>query len=263
MRLPVSRLNVRFRSPDGNDDLALLEHRGSATEQALAAIARLGQIEAGPAEGWTAMTITDFETALLELRRFLLGDLLACHFKCSAPGCGERMEIEFSIREFLSGVEEEIAAELPPSVTPVAERQGWYRLHGKDGENCAEFRLVTVSDRLQIESELDGMRALKDRCVKLFRDGKRVAASVERAFESMAPLVSRAIAGTCAACKTPVHLQLNVPQLVLEELRAGAAGVHREVHQIAEAYHWSEATILAMPQARRQAYAELIEEVAI
>jgi hypothetical protein len=53
-------------------------------------------------------------------------------------------------------------------------------------------------------------------------------------------------------------MPLNVPRLVMEELRSGAAGVHEEIHVIAAAYHWAEAAILAMPQSRRRAYAETI-----
>ena len=54
--------------------------------------------------------------------------------------------------------------------------------------------------------------------------------------------------------------QLHVSSLVLDELRASAAGVHREIHAIAATYHWDESAILAMPQLRRQAYTDAIRQ---
>jgi hypothetical protein len=53
---------------------------------------------------------------------------------------------------------------------------------------------------------------------------------------------------------------LDVPRLVMEELRLAASSVYRELDMIAAEYHWEEATILAMPQKRRRACAELIRE---
>ena len=55
-------------------------------------------------------------------------------------------------------------------------------------------------------------------------------------------------------------MPLNVPRLVMDELRARAGEVHEEIHVIAAAYHWAEAAILAMPQSRRRAYAETIRQ---
>src|SRR5579863_9571525 len=44
VRLPVSGLTVRFRAPNGNDDLAILEAVGGAVERALATLPRLTQL---------------------------------------------------------------------------------------------------------------------------------------------------------------------------------------------------------------------------
>ena len=77
-------------------------------------------------------------------------------------------------------------------------------------------------------------------------------------MELMAPLVSRSMQGVCPDCGGEVTVQLHVPGLVMDELKAAAAGVHDEVDAIAEACHWDEAAILSMPQSRRRAYAETI-----
>src|ERR1700743_344131 len=102
-RLPVSGMEVRFRTPDGNDDLAVLEAGGSGVDSALVALERLAAVEGRDAAEsnaagalWPELTVTDFEVALLRLRRFLFGDSMSCLFRCPAEGCGERMEPEFS-----------------------------------------------------------------------------------------------------------------------------------------------------------------------
>jgi hypothetical protein len=77
-------------------------------------------------------------------------------------------------------------------------------------------------------------------------------------MEVMAPTVSRPLIGQCRDCGESLIMTLHVPRLIVDELRISAGGVHEEVHSIACTYHWEEASILAMPQNRRQAYAATI-----
>jgi hypothetical protein len=264
MRLPVSGLDVNFRLPDGHDDLALLEaggeSDGTAIERALEALCRLAKLTHGiEAETtplpWQSLTITDFEYALLGLRRFLFGDTVRCLFRCA---CSERMEIEFSIATLLR----EAQPRTPRSVLPSTARAGWFVLR----EKHITFRLPVVNDQLDALASPSPYAQLEQSCIEGTVDSgrpeahpdARTAAIVERAMEAMAPTVSRPIAGRCAACGEGMSLQLHVPSLVLDELRASAAGVHSEIHAIAATYHWQESAILALPQLRRQAYTEAI-----
>jgi hypothetical protein len=77
-------------------------------------------------------------------------------------------------------------------------------------------------------------------------------------MDTMAPMVSRAIAGECPSCGAAVRAGLAVAPIVVSELKRAAGHVHDEVDLIARAYHWPEAMILALPQDRRRAYAERI-----
>src|SRR5438874_1874248 len=133
MRLPVSGLDVTFRLPDGHDDLAILEagSRGSVIERALDALCRLAKLtHSTEAEPTTvpslclSLTITDFEFALLGLRRFLFGDTVRCLFRCA---CSERMEIEFSIASLLS----EAHPRTPRGILTSTARTGWFVLREK------------------------------------------------------------------------------------------------------------------------------------
>ena len=85
-----------------------------------------------------------------------------------------------------------------------------------------------------------------------------IRARIERVMAAMAPDVSRPIAGDCPACGATVEAPLHVARVVVGELRRAAAAVHDDVDLIARSYHWPEATILALPQDRRRAYAERI-----
>jgi len=262
MRLPVSGLDVRFRAPDGNDDLAILEAAGNALERAFAVLPRLagfadgaGDVAfgwSGNPEKWAALTVTDFEMALLGLRRQLFGDRVGCVFRDVAHKCGVRMEIEFSIAEFIR----DVRPATPRSVRQSGDDPQWFQIEGE----VLRFRLPTVEDQLKVLDEPQGAELLRQRCVDAPKPGARALAKAERAMEVMAPLVSRPLAGVCPECGETVTMSLHVPRLLMEELELQSSGVHKEIDRIASAYHWDEASILAMPQGRRGAYAEAIVE---
>jgi hypothetical protein len=137
-------------------------------------------------------------------------------------------------------------------VAPDPERPGWFRLDG------AGFRLPTAGDQAAVARMAQSTRHLAERCLDATARAPYRRARVERAMAAMAPEVSRPIAGECPACATSVRAPLHVARVVVGELRRAAATVHDEVDLIARAYHWPEATILALPQDRRRAYAERI-----
>ena len=292
MRLPVSGLDVTFRLPDGHDDLAILEagdttSSGSAAgrgrtdtrsseaqaiilERALDALQRLARLtpseatssnNPAPGSPWHDLTITDFETSLLGLRRFLFGDTVSSTVRCT---CSERMEIEFSIAHLLR----EAHPRTPDRVHPSTNRPGWFELHHKHKQQETQtiFRLPTVADQLLALRSPNPYGLLAQRCIEEQRGieslhpDSRTSASIERAMEAMTPAISRPITGPCAACGATLNPQLHVPSFVLDELCGSAAGVHSEIHAIAATYHWDESAILAMPQLRRQAYTDAIRQ---
>jgi hypothetical protein len=271
MQLPVSGLEVRFRAPDGNDDLAILEAAGGAVERALAVLSRLARVDEQTGgvlpfgdDGdsfWRALTITDFETACLGLRRFLFGDTVSCMFRDNSHGCDERMELQFSIAAFL----EEAKPGAPRGAQRSEEDPQWFSLAG-GAENIVRFRLPSVEDQLQVMGKPQASSMLARRCIDAGKSGARAVTRAERAMEALAPLVSRPLEGICPGCGEQVTASLNVPRLLMDELQISAAPVLDEIHLIAATYHWDEATILAMPQRRRAAYAETIrlrERVAV
>jgi hypothetical protein len=283
MRLPVSGFDVSFRVPNGHDDLAIVEAgvRGSETannaaslECALHALSRLAKLSSAASAGseisepasatWASLSVTDFEAALLGLRRFLLGDTVHCVIGCA---CTERMEIDFSITDLLG----EVRPDIPQRVKPSTVRPGWFEFHSKPdfgkhhtvgkGESPKfVFRLPTVADQIAALRSPAPYRNLVQRCIETHQPGTRHLATAERAMEALSPPLSRPIDASCVACGAPLSPHLNVPSLVLHDLRASAAHVHREVHTIASAYHWDESAILSLPQLRRHAYTDAIQQ---
>jgi hypothetical protein len=272
MKLPVSGLELRFQMPDGNDDLAILEALGDPLERALVALSRLAAVDESegsaevaarcfqgrPAGFWAGLTVTDFETALLGLRRFLFGDKVACVFRDRLHKCGVRMELEFSITAFL----DEARPHSPRGVQP-SEDPCWFLLRADDKRDL-RFRLPTVEDQLHAMRAADGAALLARRCIDA--TDRSALRRAEKAMEELAPRVSRPLAGNCPDCGEALTMTLHVPRLVMDELANQAAGIHEETDAIAKTYHWDEAAILAMPQRRRRAYAETIrrrERVAV
>lgn len=262
MRLPVSGLDVTYRLPDGHDDLAILEAGGNATtsdapavtlERALDALSRLAKLTSQfdtEHASWPNLTVTDFEAALLGLRRFLFGDTVRCIVRCT---CSERLDIDFSISHLLR----EAQPHTPVRVHRSAARPGWFELHAK---RQTTFRLPTVSDQLLAVRSPDPYSLLKQRCIEGHIRAARATAAIERAMEAMTPTISRPIQAVCVACGATLNPHLHVPSLVLSDLRASAAQVHSEIHAIAANYHWQESAILALPQLRRHAYTNAIQQ---
>src|ERR1700761_877352 len=113
MILPVSGIETSYRPPNGNDDLAILEAPGNPVERAMLVLSRLCAMDSRSAQdadrhSWRQMTITDFEVALLGLRRYLFGDSVACYFRAANHNSGQPLEVQFSIHAFLEGVKAEI-----------------------------------------------------------------------------------------------------------------------------------------------------------
>ena len=139
MRLPVSDLDVAFRLPDGHDDLAIFESRSASRHAAgvearsmalergvdtLSRLATLGPIPDTDTSPWHALTITDFEHALLGLRRFLFGDTVACLSAAPAPSAWRS---SFPSPPLLRDSQPRTVRRVLPSTT----RPGWFALPEK------------------------------------------------------------------------------------------------------------------------------------
>ena len=83
--LPVSGLRVEVRPPRGADEVFLLEAPSLDAGLALALLARVARSTED--ERWGALTLTDLDTLLLELRREVFGDWIRTDTLCPAEVC--------------------------------------------------------------------------------------------------------------------------------------------------------------------------------
>jgi len=246
--LPVDGRTVRLKPLDGAAELLAAEARGDPAQAALRLLASVAEPLDGSPETWSGLTVTDFEILLLALRRDLFGTLVRSDFTCPEVGCCDRVEIEFSLTDYLAAVR----PRLPRGVTALADRPGWWRI----GE--VAFRLPSAGDQITAQASADGAALLVALCLDPPTAPAPLRARAERAMAAMAPEVSGPIGGQCPSCGASLNALFHAPSFVMGEMRRAVGLLAEEVDLIASAYRWSEADILALPRVRRQAYAERI-----
>ncbi|MBN3753669.1 hypothetical protein G3N95_12025 [Paraburkholderia sp. Tr-20389] len=236
----------------------LIEETDQALSVALRFIERL--VNAGQGEQFDAAAIPfyDLEFLLFRVRQQLLGDRIATDTACQAPGCAARVDISFGIDDYLrhhrplgqpwkSRTWEAVEAELH-----------WYRLMRRaDGTELGLFRLPTARDLVELQHTRGASERLAERCIRPRGRGHNERRVIEGAMHLIAPCLSGNLSGYCPACGAPISVLFEPRQYFLAELRERAQFVLEDVHLLAEHYHWSESEILAMPNRRRVAYAEL------
>jgi len=180
--------------------------------------------------------------ALLELRQAWFGPRIACFVDC--PSCRQRLELELSTAEFL-----ERASDATASSIELAERR---------------FRLPTSRDLAAVSgavSEAAAALQLLRRCeVNASEAGAELGAlaELEERFEAADPLAAPALSLTCVHCEHAWLAPFDIAGLLWDEVSSAARRVLGEVDVLARAYGWSEPEILALGEARRAAYLELV-----
>lgn len=183
--------------------------------------------------------------ALLRLRTQLFGRHLEVWLDC--PHCGERLELDLDTDTLLGAAGgQDMAAEL--------ELAGY------------RFRAPSTRDLAAIAHASDAGEAtlaLLERCC--VARPPTSAASLETlldqagaGLEALDPAADFTLDVACEACGQSWNAPLDLGALVWEELAARARGLLLQVHQLARAYGWSEAEILAMSDRRRAIYLDFL-----
>jgi hypothetical protein len=252
-RLPVSGIDVHLRPPAGREELLLLEASAFEMALAIALLENLASRAGGTGLDWAALPVTDIDAALLSIRRAGFGDLVRADLVCPAPGCGKRIDVNFSIAEFLA----HHAPRRVRGVEPAgAENPGWLRL----ADTSAMFRLPTCADIVAAQIERRPERELLSRCIRPAVLRAPVLRRVLRAIEAMAPSLSGELEAECAECGAAVEIYFDARSFALRELQGQATFIYGDTHLLAHHYHWSEADILALPRDRRIHYAEMLSQ---
>jgi hypothetical protein len=249
-RLPVSNLEVELVAPVGDDEILLAEATRRDVELALELARRLTRSN-GDGLSWDALPLADLDAFFLFLRQSHFGDLLRGEAVCPSEGCHQRIDISFTIGDYLEHYRPRRPAEVES-----AEQPGWFRLRGTD----ATFRLPRPADLIAVRGSQDPEGDLADRCV--MPEGRRGALlrRIQRAMSAMAPNLCQELDARCPECRAEIRLRFDPQDYTLRELQQEAASVHEEVDVLASIYHWHEADILALPRRRRSLYVEMAIE---
>jgi hypothetical protein len=182
--------------------------------------------------------------ALLQLRVATFGNRLRGLVDC--PQCGTRLECELDAATLLG---------LPP---------GNHRMVQVDG---LVFRQPTTRDLAAIVAAdrpaVGALRLLQHCVVPL---GEHLGDSlleglrdrVEAALEQADPWANLAFDLRCDVCGQAWSSSFDIAGFLWEEVEAYAERVLDDVHRLARAYGWSEDAILALSDARRDAYLERV-----
>ena len=140
-------------------------------------------------------------------------------------------------------------------------------------DDAIEFRLPTGDD--QEWAATSGLAAadvsgrLLVRCLRRRRSHRAVDPStldeslcdrIERQMRDLAPDVTPELETICPECRTSFTAELDMPYLVLRELKSSMRRLEEEVHLLAWHYHWPESEILAMTRQKRGRYVRLIQD---
>ena len=262
----------------GEDEAFLLETAGTlsparrTTALLARCLTRLGPFSPVPAAAVAALSLGDREALLLHLRRLTFGERLECVLRCSAPGCGERMELDLAVGDLLL-----------PSAAPA---EAWHEEVFRDGSLAwrVRFRLPTGEDQeLAADLVRDGgekaAELLLGRCVASAvpdgpeglperRDGGEpapalpaaLAAAVAERMARLDPQAEIVLRLACPACDHETSILFDAAAWLYQEIAGRAAELYREVHLLAFHYHWHEADILAMTGRKRRLYLGFLAE---
>ncbi len=195
---------------------------------------------------------------LMQLREHLFGPRLDLIAAC--PHCHEQLESRMALGDMR-----------PPDADAGADQAG--APLDMDGYRIA-FRPPSSADLLALPPGLaiDAARDwLCQRCLTEVRApdgalaghaalGPALRRELARKMAEADPLADLELAFACPACGHGWQAVFDIGNFLWRELQAWALRTLGEVHQLARAYGWSEAQVLALSPARRQRYLEWCQQ---
>jgi hypothetical protein len=253
--------------PEGDEELAAqLSAATLAIERTSALLAacvsRLGDWDCSGSDAVHELSLGDREALLLHIQRMTFGERLECVLRC--PACAEPMEFQLQVADLL----------LPAS----DRRQRHYEeIFTVDGTPLrVRFRMPAAAD---LERAIRGApdipeaaRAVLLGCVEWVHREKDpgeghlaaqfwpadLSTQIAARIAELDPQAELWLQLTCPRCGHTFPTSLDTADYILRELAERERRMYEEVHQLALAYHWSEADILRMTPRKRKVYLEML-----
>ena len=206
----------------------------------------LGMPEGGR-QRFAELSIAERNRLLLQLRAMTFGPELKAFATCRR--CAAGMEIGLAIEELLA-------------------QAGYAWIEPVEWQECGrqlQLRPVNTQDLLaarQVDDEGEAQKLLLKRCSNLgdepfLDDSSLLVEAVLKKFDELHAGAELRCSVECPQCSASEMLDLDIATFFWLEVRHAAQRLLREVHLLAEAYGWSEVSIVHMPQQRRKVYLEM------
>lgn len=236
-------------------------------------IHRIGTISPVTGEVARGLLVADRQYLLLKLREVTFGDHVQTTIFCPWPACGEKVDIEFSIKH-IPVVE---STDKGPVYTVTLSPEAVF--YDKRGEGYAEieFRLPNGGDQealsaVMVENEALALTGLLERCIKkigpvenpekelIAQISPAARMEIENQMDKLAPKVNLTMGAKCPECGREFSLPFELQDFFFGELRVSRDLLYREIHYLAYHYHWSEQEIMQMPREKRRRYIEVLAD---
>jgi hypothetical protein len=214
-----------------------------ATTQVLCACLTMAASPVCEDEIWS-WTINRRLQGLLAVTQATTGNLLILTVACQAQACSELMDLPLRLRDYL-------------------RREDPLRLDVQgDEKQGIEIRLPTGKDQrrwLASGTAPDQMR----QCLVTQSSGAPLTSkwleTIDTALTEADPLTALEVEAVCPNCGVTNRIPVDLEQQCLRMLSYQQPRLMDEIHQLALAYHWTEAEILAIPASRRRHYLDRLE----
>lgn len=193
------------------------------------------------------------DACLLTLRERLFGPRMEGLVAC--PACGERLGLDLQIPDIRAARERD---EVPQLMS--IEHLGW----------AVRFRLPSAADLLACaalpNADALPMRILERCLLSVRRHGEEalpaqlpdeVVTEIAERMVRADPQAELILSVACPTCGHAWQAILDILSFLWREISAWGYRILYEVHQLASAYGWSEADILALSPWRRKYYLEM------
>lgn len=224
----------------------------------------VGGCDSPGAEIIDSLSLGDREALLLHLRRLTFGEKIACLLEC--PSCQQKMELELAVADLI----------LPAGPERRARQEETFTID--DQALQVVFRLPRASDFAAALNASGGdpavaVRALIAACVeKVQQDSaagegftllpqdwpEGLALQLSARMEELDPQAEIMLRLVCPSCGHDFSTSFDTTNFLVQELLQWQQRLYAEVHQLARAYHWSEAEILNMTARKRRKYLDLL-----
>jgi hypothetical protein len=243
-----------MRALSAGDLLTVWEHGASQrpSQRALSLLAVACGDEAPP-DQLARLSLGQRDQRLLNLRERTLGPHLAAISAC--PACSGVLEFTLNVADI------RIASISEPAKTIDLAFAGY----------DLQFRLPDSLDLATLDPSADrqtNSQHLLKRCLTNVRYAGAeipaedlppdVGAAVSEQMAEADPQADVQLDLACPQCQHRWHSPFDIVSFFWSEIHALALRLLNDVHVLASAYGWSEAAILALAPARRQAYLDLI-----